>query len=77
MPQGDGTGPTGSGPIGGGGRGMRGTGRAQGPGGFGLGAGGECICPKCGYTCPHQRGVPCLNLKCPKCNTSLTRKTGN
>ena len=35
---------------------------------------GYCVCKKCGYKTPHQRGVPCSGLKCPKCDISLTRK---
>jgi len=42
-------------------------------GGFGLGPGGECICPKCGAKVPHKRGMPCYTLKCPKCSTPMTR----
>lgn len=40
----------------------------------GLGPDGECVCPKCGYTIPHQNGIPCSSLKCPNCNISLERK---
>jgi electron transport complex protein RnfB len=48
-------------------------GRGRQPGGFGLGPGGNCVCPKCGHTVVHQRGTPCFNLKCPKCGTPMTR----
>ncbi len=73
MPRGDGTGPTGAGP--GTGRGM-GMGQGQGlgrMGGFTLGPGGNCVCPNCGQKMPHQRGVPCNNVKCSKCGTLMTR----
>jgi len=71
MPRGDGTGPAerGSGT----GRGLgRGGGRGR-MDGRGLGAGGECICPNCGYKAAHQQGVPCYEVKCPKCGTPMTR----
>lgn len=42
-------------------------------GGKGLGPGGECVCPKCGSTVSHKRGVPCFENKCPKCGTQMTR----
>ena len=40
----------------------------------GLGPDGHCVCPKCGYSVPHQKGSPCSTLKCPKCNVNLDRK---
>ena len=40
----------------------------------GKGPDGECVCPQCGYTIPHQKGVPCSTLKCPNCNINLERK---
>jgi len=30
-----------------------------------------CVCPKCGYTTPHTRGIPCSTEKCPKCQTQM------
>ncbi len=35
---------------------------------------GKCVCPKCNYSVPHERGVPCSTLLCPNCNVSLERK---
>ena len=40
----------------------------------GKGPDGQCVCPKCGYSIPHEREVPCSTLKCPKCNVNLERK---
>ena len=40
----------------------------------GRGPEGNCICEKCGYKIPHQRGVPCSDLKCPTCNINLKRE---
>lgn len=62
MPRGDGTGP----PQGGQGRGRKG-------GPFAAGPGGSCVCPKCGHKVAHQAGVPCVQVKCPKCGTAMTR----
>ena len=64
MPGGDGTGPTGQGPVGGGGRGRR---------GYGMGPGGDCICSNCGHREPHHPATPCYTMKCPKCGAPMTR----
>jgi cation diffusion facilitator family transporter len=40
----------------------------------GKGPEGYCICEKCGYKTPHQRGTPCSILKCPTCNITLKRE---
>ncbi|MGC8493566.1 MAG: NifB/NifX family molybdenum-iron cluster-binding protein [Syntrophobacteraceae bacterium] len=41
------------------------------------GPGGFCICPRCGATAPHERGIPCSQLRCPGCSAAMTRKIGN
>jgi len=69
MPGRDGTGNTGRGL----GRGL-GLGRGRGRGLTGGGPLGSnvCTCPKCGYQMPHaQRGIPCTQIKCPKCKTLM------
>jgi hypothetical protein len=43
-------------------------------GGMGLGAGGACVCSKCGKTVPHERGVPCVQIKCPACGAAMARQ---
>jgi hypothetical protein len=53
------------------GRGRDGRGRMGGP--FGAGPGGTCVCPKCKHEVPHQVGVPCYQMKCPKCGTLMVR----
>ena len=76
MPRGDGTGPTGQGLGTGRGRGGFG-GQGQGHMGGdhpGLDPGGECICPVCGITIPHQQGIPCNNHTCPNCGVRMTKK---
>jgi hypothetical protein len=73
MPRGDGTGPMGQGSRTGRGMGMgRGQGRGQ-MGGFAMGPGGQCVCPACGATAPHQPGVPCTQVQCPKCGAAMSR----
>ncbi len=37
------------------------------------GAGGDCVCPKCGHKAQHDVGQPCYDKKCPKCGTGMTR----
>ena len=38
-----------------------------------MGKGGECICPKCTTSVPHQRGVPCQEERCPECGAKRLR----
>ena len=57
------------------GRGQDPTGKGRGMGGGqGKGPGGNCVCPDCGHTIPHERGTPCLEVKCPRCGTYMTRE---
>jgi hypothetical protein len=39
-----------------------------------LGAGGFCICAKCGERVPHSAGVPCIDERCPKCGVAMVRE---
>jgi predicted Fe-Mo cluster-binding NifX family protein len=72
MPRGDGTGPRGPGGGQGRGRGGGSTGRMGGPpAGVPVGA---CLCPQCGHREPHERGVPCVQKKCPKCGSVMARE---
>ena len=71
MPRGDGRGPPG-GSVPGAGRGG-GRGRMSGSK-AGAGPGGECVCPSCGATASHQVGLPCYQIECPKCGSSMVRK---
>jgi len=71
MPRGDGTGPRGKGARTG--RGMGGAGMRS-KGGRGSGPGGNCVCPSCGETAPHEMGTPCNTMKCPNCGAVMTRE---
>lgn len=42
-------------------------------GGAGIGPGGICKCPECGYQEAQIRGQPCMNKKCPKCGKLMIR----
>jgi hypothetical protein len=65
---GAGGGAGGGGGGGGSGRGAgRGGGSRPGPGGMGL-------CPACGEKAPHQQGIPCIEIKCPKCGAAMVRE---
>jgi len=39
-----------------------------------FGPGGYCICAKCGYKIPHQKGHKCTELRCPECGKPLIRE---
>jgi uncharacterized protein len=79
MPRRDGSGPEGKGhgidrgPREGGNLGGRCRNRGGGIGG-GMGSPETCICPECGYEVSHKQGVPCVEVKCEKCGTSMVRK---
>ncbi|HUV62360.1 MAG TPA: hypothetical protein VMW24_00610, partial [Sedimentisphaerales bacterium] len=60
--------------TGGRGRGRRSAGGGRMGGPFAAGPGGTCICPQCGATAPHGRGVPCTQIKCPQCGAPMTRQ---
>ncbi|MCF7920171.1 MAG: hypothetical protein K9N06_09705 [Candidatus Cloacimonetes bacterium] len=60
--------------LNGSGRGLgRGGGRGRNSGGA-FGIGGSCVCAKCGTKVPHERGIPCTQIKCPKCGTTMIRE---
>jgi len=52
----------------------RGRGRMGGP--YAAGPLGDCICtnPECKTVVSHQAGVPCYQLKCPKCGSPMVRR---
>ena len=59
----------------------QGSGRGQGASGGrgrnkggGYSIGGYCVCAKCGEKVPHQQGVKCTTLKCPKCGHTMIRE---
>jgi hypothetical protein len=39
-----------------------------------FGTGGYCVCAKCGAKIPHEQGVKCTTLKCPKCEHTMIRE---
>lgn len=64
----------GMGPGGGRGQGQVGQGRGRMGGPLAGGAVGTCLCPECGHREPHERGVPCAQKRCPKCDAAMTRE---
>jgi len=79
MPRADGTGPSGkgggtTGKGGGKGQGRAGKGRGRMGGPLAAGDVGTCLCPECGHRAPHERGVPCVERKCPKCGSDMARQ---
>lgn len=53
----------------------RGQGTGRGPGaGMGFqGPSSACKCMNCGYESQKQRGIPCTQMKCPKCGSLMIR----
>jgi predicted Fe-Mo cluster-binding NifX family protein len=39
----------------------------------GLGPGGFCHCPACGLMVPHEQGIPCVQVRCPRCSQIMER----
>lgn len=41
-----------------------------------LGVGGTdtCVCTKCGFEVPHEKGVPCNTNPCPQCGEEMAGK---
>ncbi|MBW2994838.1 DUF134 domain-containing protein [Candidatus Woesearchaeota archaeon] len=65
MPGRDMTGPRGMGPR---------TGRRGGSAGRGFGGpANECVCTSCGHRESKKLGVPCAQMKCPKCGGPMVR----
>ena len=52
---------------------MKGQNQRTAAGGF-MGPSGNCICLKCGFGKRHERGIPCQEERCPKCNAKLVRE---
>jgi len=73
MPGRDGSGPAGPG-SGQGRQQQSGPGRGRMGGPAGAGPGGSCVCPKCNVKVPHQQGVPCMEMECPKCGAPMARE---
>jgi predicted Fe-Mo cluster-binding NifX family protein len=40
---------------------------------MGLGPGGFCVCPACRFKVPHEQGIPCIQVRCPRCGQSMER----
>lgn len=65
---------TGKGLFRGSGKGLgRGGGQGRNKGGA-FGPGGYCVCAKCGAKVPHEQGVKCTSIKCPKCGHTMVRE---
>jgi hypothetical protein len=39
-----------------------------------MGPRGFCICTKCGERTIHQKGIPCIEARCPKCSAKMVRE---
>ena len=36
----------------------------------------SCECPSCGYQTSGRPGVPCREMKCPRCGATMLREIG-
>jgi predicted Fe-Mo cluster-binding NifX family protein len=34
----------------------------------------NCVCPQCGHTQAHERGIPCMQKNCAQCGAVMTRQ---
>ena len=34
---------------------------------------GRCVCPSCGARAKHEPGIPCVQIRCPKCSDPMIR----
>lgn len=34
----------------------------------------RCLCPVCGFRQPHEKGIPCLQVICPRCGQAMVRE---
>ncbi len=48
-------------------------GRSNQPRAIGLGPGGFCLCPACSFKIPHEQGIPCVQVRCPRCGQIMER----
>ena len=55
------------------GRGGRGRRSESGSQAMGAGPGGFCLCPACGFKVPHEQGIPCIQVRCPRCAQIMER----
>ncbi len=58
----------------GGGQRRSGIGKGRMGGSKAKGTGGNCVCPQCGHTEPHERGIPCVQKQCPQCGAVMMRQ---
>uniref|UniRef100_A0A7C3Z2U9 Dinitrogenase iron-molybdenum cofactor biosynthesis domain-containing protein n=1 Tax=Desulfobacca acetoxidans TaxID=60893 RepID=A0A7C3Z2U9_9BACT len=42
--------------------------------GSGARVGKNCLCPECGFRQPHERGIPCYQMTCPRCGQQLVKE---
>jgi predicted Fe-Mo cluster-binding NifX family protein len=63
----------GSGRLNGKGLPCRGQARTRGFSSEGLGPGGFCQCPDCGARVPQEQGIPCAQVRCPRCSQMMER----